>query len=106
MECMEEFDHRMVWIDFNEQEFFGHKQSDFHKTAVEVERKASYCKLCRKQLTSPEQLKEHLTSRPHKERMDRARSRNPPGRGRGGRGRGGRGYGGRGNRDTRTNWAR
>lgn len=66
----------------NEQEFFGHKQTDFHKTAVEMERKASFCKLCKKQLTSPEQLKEHLNSRPHKERLERARSRNPPGRGR------------------------
>ena len=85
----------------NENEFFEHKQTEFHKTAVEVERKASFCKLCRKQLTSPEQLKEHLTSRPHKERLERARSRNPGGRGRGG----GRGYGGRG-RNSRTSWAR
>ena len=67
----------------NEQEFFSHKQTDFHKTAVEMERKASYCKLCRKQLTSPEQLKEHLQSRPHKERLEHVRSRNPSGRGRG-----------------------
>ena len=89
----------------NEQEFFGHKQTEFHKTAVEVERKASYCKLCRKQLTSPEQLKEHLTSRPHKERLEHARSRNPPGRGRGrGRGHEGRSRG-RG-RSSKTAWTR
>lgn len=81
----------------NEKEFFEHKATEFHKTAVDVERRASYCKLCRKQLTSPEQLKEHLKSRPHKERLERARERNLPGRGRGGyhhpgnRGRG-RGY--------------
>ena len=100
----------------NSEEFFAHKQSEFHKTAVEMEQKASFCKLCRKQLTSPDQLKEHLQSRPHKERLERARSRtapggargNPPGRGNGrgfGRGRGGRGRGGRG-RGGRTNWTR
>jgi hypothetical protein len=67
----------------NEQAFFAHKSTEFHKTAVEVERRASYCKLCRKQLTSPEQLKEHLQSRPHKERLQRVRERD----GRGGSGR-------------------
>jgi len=53
----------------NEEEFFAHKSDNFHKRAVQMERKASYCKLCRKQLTSPVQLREHLQSRPHKERL-------------------------------------
>ncbi|KAL3940867.1 MAG: hypothetical protein SGBAC_004662 [Bacillariaceae sp.] len=53
----------------NENEFFQHKQTQFHKTAVVVERKATYCKLCRKQLTSPDQMKEHLTSKPHRSRL-------------------------------------
>lgn len=59
----------------NEQDFFEHKATDFHKAAVEVERKASFCKLCRKQFTSPVQLKEHISSRPHKERLAQVRSR-------------------------------
>lgn len=59
----------------NEKEFFEHKNSDFHKTAVELERKATYCRLCLKQLTSPEQMKEHLSSRPHRERLQYVKSR-------------------------------
>lgn len=59
-------------------EFFDHKKGDFHKAAVELEKKASYCKLCRKQLTSPAQLKEHLYSKPHKERLQLMKSRQPP----------------------------
>lgn len=59
----------------NEKEFFEHKNSDFHKTAVELERKATYCRLCLKQLTSPEQMKEHLKSRPHRERLQFVKSR-------------------------------
>jgi hypothetical protein len=59
----------------NETDFFNHKSTQFHKTAVEMEKKASFCKLCRKQLTSPEQMKEHLKSRPHKERLQKMRDR-------------------------------
>jgi hypothetical protein len=58
----------------NEPEFKEHREGDFHKKAVEIERKATYCKLCRKQLTSPAQMKEHLTSRPHKQHLDKVRS--------------------------------
>jgi Zinc-finger of C2H2 type len=57
----------------NLREFQAHQQTDFHITAVQVEQKLSHCKLCRKQLTSPAQLKEHLASRPHKERLERMR---------------------------------
>ena len=53
----------------NESDFFVHRETDFHKAAVEAERRASYCKLCRKQLTSPAQMKEHLKSKPHKDRL-------------------------------------
>lgn len=59
----------------NEEGFFKHKQSDFHKAAVEMEKKVSYCKLCQKQLTSPVQLKEHISSRPHKERLQLLKNR-------------------------------
>ena len=62
----------------NGDDFFDHKKGDFHKAAVELEKKASYCKLCRKQLTSPVQLKEHLYSKPHKERLQLMKSRQPP----------------------------
>ena len=54
----------------NEEEFMAHKHTDLHKLAVKEEQKASYCKVCRKQLTSVVQLKEHLSSKPHRERMD------------------------------------
>ena len=92
----------------NEEEFKAHKRSDFHKAAVQIERKKTYCKLCRKQLTSIVQMQEHLKSKPHKEKLEfvRARQRGEriDNRGRGPRqnrsmqpGRGGRGgnYGGR-----------
>ena len=59
----------------NDEEFFEHKKTDFHRAAVEMEKKASYCKLCRKQLTSPVQLKEHLNSKPHKDRLQMLRGR-------------------------------
>jgi hypothetical protein len=47
-----------------------HKTTDFHKAAVSVEKKATYCKLCRKQLTSIVQMQDHLESRPHRDKMD------------------------------------
>ena len=56
-------------------DFFEHKQTEFHQTAVAMERKATYCRLCLKQLTSPAQMKEHLASRPHKERLQSVRKR-------------------------------
>jgi hypothetical protein len=59
----------------NEDEFFDHRKTEFHKTAVDMERKATYCRLCMKQLTSPEQMKEHLKSRPHKDRLNTVRTR-------------------------------
>jgi Zinc-finger of C2H2 type len=54
-----------------------HKTTDFHIAAVDLERKASYCKLCRKQLTSPAQLSDHLQSRPHHERLRTLQARQP-----------------------------
>ncbi len=59
----------------NKEAFFAHKDTEFHKTAVAMERKATYCKLCRKQFTSPTQMKEHLSSRPHKQRLHDVRNR-------------------------------
>mmetsp|Transcript_1500 Transcript_1500/g.2159 ORF Transcript_1500/g.2159 Transcript_1500/m.2159 type:complete len:359 (+) Transcript_1500:83-1159(+) len=99
----------------NEEEFLAHKKTEFHKTAVQVERKKTYCKLCRKQLTSLVQMQEHLESRPHKEKLEHMRARQRGGstfqetrrsdnmdHGRGGNNRSGRGMGrGRGGRGGR-----
>jgi len=59
----------------NEPDFLRHRSEAFHKTAVVLERKASLCKLCRKQLTSPAQLQEHLRSKPHKQRLQSLQAR-------------------------------
>ena len=85
----------------DEAEFTLHKQTEFHKTAVQVEKKATYCKLCRKQLTSLIQMQEHLDSRPHKERLDSMKARQQGFSGRG-FGRGGSAAG-RGNRYVQVN---
>ena len=70
-----------------------HRRSDLHLLATRVWRDRSYCKLCRVQTTSPNELAVHLTCKKHKERL--AEVENGHGRG-GGRGRGrGRGRGGR-----------
>ena len=45
-----------------------------------MEKKATYCKLCRKQLTSIVQMREHLQSKPHRERMDAVKQRQRGGR--------------------------
>ena len=70
-----------------------HRRSDLHMVATRVWRDRSYCKLCRVQTTSPNELAVHLTCKKHKERLAEVE-----GRGRGGgrapRGRG-RGRGGR-----------
>ena len=69
-----------------------HRRSDLHLLATRVWRDRSYCKLCRVQTTSPNELAVHLKCKKHKERLAEVEGR---GRG-GGRGRGrGRGRGGR-----------
>jgi hypothetical protein len=57
----------------NLDEFRSHQSTDAHIAAADVDRKVSYCKLCRKQLTSPAQLREHLQSRPHRDRLERTK---------------------------------
>ncbi|KAG7343727.1 zinc-finger double-stranded RNA-binding protein [Nitzschia inconspicua] len=69
--CAHQFD--------NENDFTQHKTTDFHRTAVATERKLTYCKLCRLQLTSPVQMKEHLTSRPHQQRLQYMKAKNQGG---------------------------
>ena len=58
-----------------EKEFTDHRASEFHITAAKIEAKMSYCNLCRKQFTSPAQLKEHLDAKGHKERLARIRGK-------------------------------
>lgn len=84
----------------NEPEFKEHRETEFHKKAVEIERKATYCKLCRKQLTSPAQMKEHLTSRPHNQHLDKVRAK----QGQSVQGRGGNSQG-RGGNSQRRQWS-
>lgn len=59
----------------NEQDFFQHRESELHKLASQQERKMSTCKLCRKEFTSPEQLKEHLKGKAHIERLEYMKSK-------------------------------
>ena len=58
-----------------------HRRSDLHMVATRVWRDRSYCKLCRVQTTSPNELAVHLTCKKHKERLAEVEG----GRGRGGR---------------------
>jgi len=51
-------------------DFQSHKKTELHIAAVKAERKACYCRLCQKQFTSPAQMKEHLLSKPHRQKMD------------------------------------
>ncbi len=74
----------------SESDFLSHKQSEFHKGAVQQEKKRTYCKLCRKQLTSIVQMEEHLKSRPHREKMDFVKSKQSGGGGSRSRGHHGR----------------
>ena len=47
--------------------FESHKLSEMHLVAVKMEKKMSFCNLCRKQFTSPNQLREHISGNGHKE---------------------------------------
>ena len=49
--------------------FLAHRQSELHFRLEQEERRRSECRLCRKQFTSPEQLKEHLKGAKHKEKL-------------------------------------
>ncbi len=71
-----------------------HRRSDLHMVATRVWRDRSYCKLCRVQTTSPNELAVHLTCKKHKERLAEVENGRGRGGGRGRRGRG-RGRGGR-----------
>jgi len=55
------------------EDFNVHRDSEFHRLACVVERRVSYCKICRKQFTSPDQLHEHNKGKAHLERLDMIR---------------------------------
>jgi hypothetical protein len=59
----------------NEEEFYQHRESELHQLTSRQERKMSTCKLCRKEFTSPEQLKEHLKGKGHTERLEMLKSK-------------------------------
>jgi len=61
----------------DERHFHMHRKTELHKLAVKEEQKASFCKVCRKQFTSVVQLKEHLSSKPHRDRMDFVQANQP-----------------------------
>jgi hypothetical protein len=46
-----------------------HKMTELHKSAISIEQKLTFCKVCKKQFTSPDQMKEHLKGKAHVERM-------------------------------------
>ena len=48
-------------------DYNAHMLSEFHRTAAKMERKLSFCKLCKKQFNSPDQLQEHVSGKAHKE---------------------------------------
>ena len=49
--------------------FEAHRDTELHKIATKVWQDASYCKLCRAQCTSPNELAVHLRSKKHLERL-------------------------------------
>ncbi|CAM9113257.1 unnamed protein product [Discosporangium mesarthrocarpum] len=57
------------------EELEAHKREPLHEVAVKKERKISNCSLCKKQFTSPPQLKEHLSGKAHREKLLAAMSK-------------------------------
>ena len=63
------------WLGQDLNDFKSHSICVDHLSKLEIERKASSCKLCRKQFTSPLQLKEHLHGAAHKAKLQSFSSR-------------------------------
>lgn len=59
----------------DEASLLEHRETEFHKLAVSIETKMCYCKLCRKQCVSLEQLKEHLGGKLHKDTLIASRDK-------------------------------
>ena len=84
-----------------EEDLRCHRASDAHKQAAELEKKACFCRLCRKQFTSAAQLSEHLKGKDHHEtlqrRMGKGKGKGEAGKGMMGKGKGkgevGKGFG-------------
>ena len=54
----------------NLEEYEVHIESELHREARQIERELSTCKLCNKEFTSPDQLREHKAGRAHKEKLE------------------------------------
>lgn len=70
-----EYEKRPYWcrcckhLSTDSNNFDLHLSSNEHVIIAEEDRKRSYCHLCHKQFTSPEQLKEHVNGNKHKEQL-------------------------------------
>lgn len=51
------------------EEFAEHKLTESHNSARCIEQSLTFCKVCKKQFTSPDQMKEHLKGKAHSERI-------------------------------------
>eukprot|EP00605_Chrysophyceae_sp_TOSAG23-4_P000011 GSChrysophyteH1.ASY1.ANO1.11.1 assembled CDS len=58
----------------DESTFLAHKTTELHIAAAKAELKMSYCNLCRKQFTSPIQLREHLVAKGHKAKLEKVKA--------------------------------
>ena len=54
--------------------FDAHRETELHKVATKVWKDESYCKMCRSQCTSPNELEIHLKSKKHLERLAELRA--------------------------------
>lgn len=57
----------------SESELLAHRDTVFHRKAAEIEKSVCSCRPCKKQFTSPEQLKEHLRGKLHQEMLSKQR---------------------------------
>jgi hypothetical protein len=58
----------------NDEDFERHKRSEGHREKEKFDKQISFCHLCRKQFTSPDQLKEHKMGKWHHSRLASRRS--------------------------------
>ncbi len=54
---------------------FLHRETEEHKLKLHLDRKASYCQVCRKKFTSAAQLKEHVKGKVHSETLENLRGK-------------------------------
>lgn len=54
-----------------------HRQTAEHREAASALQRASFCQLCKKQFTSPLQLREHIIGKAHKDKVELKTGRRP-----------------------------